>query len=64
MAESGGVSRILGTDSESPAEGSAPKTPTRLDPTAAELAQEHLPTFANRAIWLNVDAGIKGERAA
>lgn len=40
MAESGGVSGVLGTDSESPAEGSIPETPTPLDPTAAALAAE------------------------
>lgn len=40
MAESGGVSGTLGTDAESPADGSAPETPTSLDPTAAALAAE------------------------
>jgi hypothetical protein len=40
MAKSGGVSGILGTDSESPAESSTPGTPTPLDPTAAALAAE------------------------
>jgi len=40
MAKSGGVSGILGTDSESPAERSTPETPTPLDPTAAALAAE------------------------
>ena len=40
MAESDGVSGILGTESESSAEGSTPETPTPLDPTAAALAAE------------------------
>jgi tetratricopeptide (TPR) repeat protein len=40
MAESGGVSGILGTESESPAEGSTPETSAPLDPTAAALAAE------------------------
>lgn len=40
MAESGGISGLLGTDSESPAEGTIPETPTPLDPTAAALAAE------------------------
>src|ERR1700685_1433484 len=38
MAEARGVSGILGPDTESPAEGSAPET--QLDPTAAALAAE------------------------
>jgi tetratricopeptide (TPR) repeat protein len=38
MAEARGVSGILGADTESPAEGSAPET--QLDPTAAALAAE------------------------
>jgi hypothetical protein len=38
MAEPGGVSGILGADTESPAEGSIGETP--LDPTAAALATE------------------------
>jgi tetratricopeptide (TPR) repeat protein len=40
MAESGVVSGVLGRDSEAPADGSAPETPTALDPTAAALAAE------------------------
>ena len=40
MAESGGVSGILGTESESPAEGLTPETSAPLDPTAAALAAE------------------------
>ena len=40
MAESGGVSGILGTESETPAELSIPETLTQLDPTAAALAAE------------------------
>jgi len=40
MAESGGVSGILGTESESPGEGSSPETSAPLDPTAAALAAE------------------------
>jgi hypothetical protein len=40
MAESGGVSGILGAGGESPAEGSTPETQTPLDPTAAALAAE------------------------
>ena len=40
MAESGGISGFLGTDSESPAEGATPETSTPLDPTAAALAAE------------------------
>ena len=40
MAESGGMSGLLGTDSGSPAEGTIPETPTPLDPTAAALAAE------------------------
>ncbi len=40
MAESGGISGFLGTDSESPAEGTTPETSTPLDPTAAALAAE------------------------
>ena len=40
MAESGGISGFLGTDSESPAEGTTPETSTLLDPTAAALAAE------------------------
>jgi tetratricopeptide (TPR) repeat protein len=38
MAESRGVSGMLGADTESPAEGSTPET--QLDPTAAALAAE------------------------
>jgi hypothetical protein len=38
MAESGGISGILGADSESPAEGAPPET--ALDATAAALAVE------------------------
>jgi tetratricopeptide (TPR) repeat protein len=40
MAESGGVSGILGGGAETPSEGAAPDTPTSLDPTAAALAAE------------------------
>jgi tetratricopeptide (TPR) repeat protein len=40
MADLGGISGILGTGSESPAEGSSPDSPTSLDPTAAALASE------------------------
>jgi tetratricopeptide (TPR) repeat protein len=40
MAESGGVSGILGTEGESPGEGSTPETATPLDPTAAALAAD------------------------
>ena len=40
MAESGGVSGVLGADRESPADGVAPETPPALDPTAAALAIE------------------------
>jgi hypothetical protein len=40
MAESGGISGLLDTDRGSPAEGSIPKTPTSIDPTAAALAAE------------------------
>jgi tetratricopeptide (TPR) repeat protein len=40
MAESGGVSGILGTEGESPGEGSTLETATPLDPTAAALAAE------------------------
>ncbi len=40
MAESGGVSRLLGTDGESPTEGLTPEASTPLDPTAAALAAE------------------------
>jgi tetratricopeptide (TPR) repeat protein len=40
MAESGVVSGVLGRDSEAPADGSTPETPTALDPTAAALAAE------------------------
>jgi hypothetical protein len=40
MAESGGISELLGTDGESAAEGSIAETPTFLDPTAAALAAE------------------------
>jgi tetratricopeptide (TPR) repeat protein len=40
MAESGGMSGILGTGNESPAEGSTLDIPTSLDPTAAALASE------------------------
>src|ERR1700683_5579366 len=40
MAESGGASGMLGTDSESPAESSTPETPTALDPTPTALAPE------------------------
>lgn len=40
MAESGGMSGLLGTDSGSPAEGTIPETPTPLDPTAAAIAAE------------------------
>jgi len=40
VAESGGMSGLLGTDSGSPAEGTIPETPTPLDPTAAALAAE------------------------
>lgn len=38
MAESGGVSGILGADAESAGEGAVSETPTPLDPTAAALA--------------------------
>jgi hypothetical protein len=38
MAESGGVSRILGAESEASVEGSVPET--ALDPTAAAFAGE------------------------
>jgi tetratricopeptide (TPR) repeat protein len=38
MSEAGGISRILGTQSESADEGSTPESPTPLDPTAAALA--------------------------
>ena len=38
MAELGGVSGVLGAESETSAEGSTPETPTPLDPTAAALA--------------------------
>jgi len=41
MAESAGASTALGTDGESPAEGSIPETPTVLDPTAAALAADN-----------------------
>jgi tetratricopeptide (TPR) repeat protein len=40
MAESAGVSGILGTDSESPAEVSTPEAPSGLDPTAAAMAAD------------------------
>ena len=40
MAESGGVSGILGGDAETISEGAAPETPLPLDPTAAALAAE------------------------
>jgi len=40
MSEAGGISRILGTQSESAAEGSTAESPTPLDPTAAALAAE------------------------
>jgi len=40
MAESGGVSGILGGDAETPGESAAPDTPISLDPTAAALAAE------------------------
>jgi tetratricopeptide (TPR) repeat protein len=40
VAESGRMSGILGTGSESPAEGSTSDNPTSLDPTAAALAAE------------------------
>jgi tetratricopeptide (TPR) repeat protein len=40
MAESGGISRILGNQSESAAEGSIAESQTPLDPTAASLAAE------------------------
>jgi hypothetical protein len=40
MAESGGISELLGTDGASPAEGSNAETTTPLDPTAAALAAE------------------------
>jgi len=40
MAESRGVSGILGTDAESAAEALVAETPTPLDPTAAALAAE------------------------
>jgi tetratricopeptide (TPR) repeat protein len=40
MAKSGGVSGILGTHSEPPAEGLAAEVPTTLDATAAALAAE------------------------
>ena len=40
VAESGGMSGLLDTDSESPAEGTIPEAPTPLDPTAAALAAE------------------------
>jgi len=51
MAESGGVSGILGADTESPVEGSVPETV--LDPTAAALAAEAAksdPELAQEAI--------------
>jgi tetratricopeptide (TPR) repeat protein len=38
MSEAGGISRILGTQSEADAEGSTPESATPLDPTAAALA--------------------------
>jgi hypothetical protein len=40
VAESGGLSGLLRTDGESPAEGTGPETPAPLDPTAAALAAE------------------------
>ena len=40
MAESGGVSGMLGGDAETISEGAAPETPQPLDPTAAALAAE------------------------
>lgn len=40
MAESGAISELLGTDGESPAEGSVAEATTSLDPTAAALAAE------------------------
>src|SRR5579862_5817539 len=40
MAESGGVSGILGGDAETIGEGAAPENPLPLDPTAAALAAE------------------------
>ncbi len=52
MAESGGVSGILGADTETPADGAVPETPTPLDPTAAALAAEEAksnPRLAEKA---------------
>jgi tetratricopeptide (TPR) repeat protein len=40
VAESGEVSGVLGTDSESPAEASVPEAPLALDPAAAAIAVE------------------------
>jgi tetratricopeptide (TPR) repeat protein len=40
MAESGGISGLLGSDGEAPGEGSSSETSTPLDPTAAALAAE------------------------
>jgi len=51
MAEAGGISGFLATDSDSPADGSVPETPTSVDPTAAALAAESAkcnPELANK----------------
>jgi hypothetical protein len=40
VAESGGISGLLGSDSESPGEGTISEIPIPLDPTAAALAAE------------------------
>jgi len=52
VAESGGISGLLGSDSESPVEGTVSETSTPLDPTAAALAAEAAksnPELAERA---------------
>jgi tetratricopeptide (TPR) repeat protein len=52
MAESGGISELLGADGEPSAEGSFAETTTSLDPTAAALAAEaskYNPDLAEKA---------------
>ena len=56
MAESGGVSGILGAEPEGSVEGSAPET--ALDPTAAALAAEAAKFDLPAGLFIDRDSNV------